>query len=143
VSDGEHARRGVMRGNELVRNSTCTLVLGGQCHRDAGLLEEGEGMISIKGDVGRRAEVGPSKDGHVRRWPAKAERHGAIKPGSPVLLLEVNRLTAVPLIDVLLCVSAVAVMTRGRDGHEGAAKEERWLAYDLRACGWLGGRKLG
>ena len=45
---------------------------------------------------------------------------------------------------VLLCVSAiVAVMTRVRDGHEGAAKEEVWFAYDLRACGWSGGRKLG
>jgi len=85
-----------------------------------------------------------SKNGHIRRWPAKAESHGAIKPGSPVLLLEVNRLAAVPLIDVLLSISAiVAVMTRGRDGHEGAAKEERWFTYDLRACGWPGGRKLG
>jgi len=37
------ARRGVMRGNEPVKNSTCALVLGGQCHRDAGLLEDGEG----------------------------------------------------------------------------------------------------
>ena len=100
VSDGQHARRGVMRGKELVRNSTCVLVtvLGGQCHREAGLLEEGEGTISINGNVGRRAEVSVSKDGHVRRWPAKAESHGAIKPGSPILLLEVNRLAAVPLI---------------------------------------------
>ena len=52
MSDEEHARRGVMRGNELVRNSTCVLVLDGRCNRDAGLLEEGEGTISINGDVG-------------------------------------------------------------------------------------------
>jgi len=78
-----------------------------------------------------------SKDGHVRRWPVKVECLGAIKPGSPVLLPKANQLAAVPSIDVLLCVpTIVAVMTRGRDGHEGAAKEERWFAYDLKACGW-------
>ena len=43
VSDEEHVRRRVMRGNELVRNSTCALVRGGQCHRDAGLLGKEKG----------------------------------------------------------------------------------------------------
>jgi len=56
------------------------------------------------------------------------ESHGAIKPGGPVLLLKVNRLAAVPSMDVLLSISAiVAVMMRVRDGHEGAVKEERWF----------------
>ena len=138
VPDEEHARRGAMRGNELFRNSTCALVLGGQCYRDAGLVEDGEGTISINGDVRRRAEVGVSKDGHIRRWLAKAERPWGYQAGRPVLLLEVNRLTVIPSIEVLLCASAaVAVMTRERDGHEGVAKEESWLAYDLRAS-WCG-----
>ena len=88
-----------------------------------------KGPISINGDVGRRAEVGVSKGGHVRRWPAKAERHGAIKPSVPVLLLKANQLVAVPSIGVLLCVPAiVAVTTRGRDNHEGVSKQERWFA---------------
>ena len=87
--------------DELVRNSACALVLDGRCHRDAGLLEEGEGTISINGNGGRRAEVGVSKDGHIRRWSTKVESHGTIKPGSPVLL-KANRLAAAPLIDVFV-----------------------------------------
>jgi hypothetical protein len=97
VSDEEHARRGVMRGNELVRNSMCALVLGGQCYRDAGLLG-GEGTISINGDVGRRAEVGVSKE-----WPhtTVARKSGKkwgyrVEQSGPVLLPKANRLAAVP-----------------------------------------------
>jgi len=60
VPDEEHARRGATRGNELVRNSTCALVLGGQCYRDAGLVEDGEGTISINGTT--------SRGGREQRW---------------------------------------------------------------------------
>jgi len=69
------------------------------------------------------------KDGHIRRWVAKVECHWVIKAGSPVLLLEANRLVVASSVDVLLRVfAAVATMMRGRDGHEMVAKQERRFA---------------
>jgi hypothetical protein len=46
-----------------------------------------------------RAKMVTYDDGH-QKWKS----HGAINSGSPVPLLEENRLAAVPSIDILLCV---------------------------------------
>ena len=92
------------RGNELIRNSTCALG-SATVMLDFSGEEKGPSPLHQWRDVGRRAEVGVSKDAHIRRWPEKVERNGAIEPSSPVLLLKANRLAVVPSIDdvLLLC----------------------------------------
>lgn len=60
MSDEKHARRGAVRGEELVEERHVRLDLGGEF--DVGRLGR-EGAFS-SADVGRQAEVGVGKDGH-------------------------------------------------------------------------------